>query len=559
MSKVPSSVFYTRPEQSTPAVPTEVSFIPDSTATFAYNQTQFINIPIRTSIENAFLDARHSFLRMTVHNTSPFPIYFDGLSSSIIRKFTITAGGIVLSNIDQYNRLVDLLMEHWGSDDYTREMAILAGQPQKAGAYFELLPKSGVATNLSANPTAGLTIAEINSCLYGSATSNLIIGNNVIPANGATTIAIPIISSFLLSKLIPLCFMSNAFLTLNLQLEDPRVAFNVDGSINTVANVGGIVGNANLMTQGYCNSNIGYYVDNIEYVATVLSFRDNALVQKLGSMLLSEGLYIHGTDYTAYTQNVLGSNAAQTLTLSIPDRSQSMKYILNAFYNSLPDAKFSSIQSGVFGTTSYQVQLGGVNYPQSRPIYYNSGGGTVRGNFIQPYLSLQKVSSNGYFSTNNHTCVEFQTYAKQSPNSLMYFGNYANNQVATSGIVYSSQVNGANAIVAVANQYPAVAVNGIIPANANTVYQGSFVQALSFESFANANGVECGINTQLLNVPLNLIITRDPATYIDATSYNTNGVNGLDASGIPQLTMITFVASDIIWKMNAQGLFELLK
>ena len=237
-----------------------------------------------------------------------------------------------------------------------------------------------------------------------------------------------------------------------------------------------------------------------------------------------------------------------------------MKYILNAFYNSLPDYKFSSIQSGVFGTNSYQVQLGGVNYPQSRPIYYNGGGGTIKGNFIQPYLAIQKVSSNGYFSTSNHTTVELLTYSKQSPNSLAYFGNYANNLNAVSGNIYTPQTNGATAVVAAAANFNlGVAANAIAPVTANTIYQGSFVQALSFESFANANGVECGINTALLNVPININIGRDPISYTDPTIFNTLGVNTIDVSGIPQLTMITFVASDIIWRLNSQGLFEILK
>ena len=131
--KVPSTVLYVRPEASTPAVTTEVVFIPDSISDFSYGTSQYINIPIRTSISNAFLDARHSFLRMTVKNPNAFPIYFDGLSSSIIKKFMITAGGVTLSNVDYYNRLVDLLMEHWGSDDFTREMAILCGQPESLG------------------------------------------------------------------------------------------------------------------------------------------------------------------------------------------------------------------------------------------------------------------------------------------------------------------------------------------------------------------------------------------------------------------------------------------
>ena len=276
MSKVPTSVLFTRPEQSTPAVVTENIFIPDNGTNFSYNGNQFINIPLRTAVENAFLDARHSFLRVTIQNPNNFPLAFDGLASSIIRKFTITGGGITLSNVDYYNKLVDLLFEHWGSDDYQREMAILCGNQVRNGTNWESGVKAGV---------------------------GIIGGNNLIPANGQVQVCIPIISSFLLSKMMPLCFMANAFLTLNLQLEDPRVAFIMDGT-NAVAQG---TANANLMMPFVAMNGINNgcpNITNVEYVSQIVSFRDNSLVQKLGQMLVSEGLFIHGTDYSTYINNI---------------------------------------------------------------------------------------------------------------------------------------------------------------------------------------------------------------------------------------------------------------
>ena len=525
MSKVPTSVLFTRPEQSTPAVVTENIFIPDNGTNFSYNGNQFINIPLRTAVENAFLDARHSFLRVTIQNPNNFPLAFDGLASSIIRKFTITGGGITLSNVDYYNKLVDLLFEHWGSDDYQREMAILCGNQVRNGTNWESGVKAGV---------------------------GIIGGNNLIPANGQVQVCIPIISSFLLSKMMPLCFMANAFLTLNLQLEDPRVAFIMDGT-NAVAQG---TANANLMMPFVAMNGINTgcpNITNVEYVSQIVSFRDNSLVQKLGQMLVSEGLFIHGTDYSTYINNITptAGNGSSALTFNIPDRSQSMKYIMNAFYYSQPDVKFSQIQSNVAGTTSYQVRLGGVNYPQTKPVYYNGGGGTAKGNFIHPYLILQKISSNGYFSTNNHTSVELNTFTRQSVNSLM------ENQPVSSALYDAMNLAGLNG--APVGQVPALA-------GANTIYNGSFVQTMSFESFPNANGVECGINTALLAVPINIDITRDLTTYQDTMGYGLNNT-GVDVAhvaspsnctGFPTYQMITWVAKDVIWRLNPTGLWESL-
>ena len=514
MSQVPSSVLFNRPSSSTPAITTEVKFIPDSTSEFSYSSSQFINIPIRTSIENAFLDARHSYLKFTIENTSatgtanqPIDLYFDGLASSIIKRFTITAGGITLSNIDNYNRLVDLLMEHWSSDDFQREMAILAGHTQKYG-----------------------TDGEILGAKFGG-----IDGNNKIPAGQSRTYCIPIISQFLLNKLLPLCFMSNAFLTLNVMLEDPRVAFITEGKQ--------LYG----LSQIQFNNCVNYKVKNVEYVASIISFRDNNLVQSLGKTMLNEGLYIHGTDYTCYTHTIVKGTGKSSYDFNIPDRSQSMKYILNTFYQALPDSKFSNLQSCVAGTTSYQISLGGVNYPQSKPISYGNG------NFIEPYLQLQRVSSNGYFSSSNHTNVELSTFSRQNPNSLQQY---------TNGLITgTTDAEYRPIITSNAGVNPAI-VHRV--ARANKVYASSFVQCLGFESFANASGIECGINTALLNVPISIKFDRDIDTYKDYNGYGNNPDDGtagdIDTNiGFPEFTMITWVAYDVIWKLDNTGLFTVLK
>ena len=430
-------------------------------------------------------------------------------------------------------------MEHWGSDDFTREMAILAGSPVKQGTSWESGAKAGV---------------------------GIISGANKIPAQSSVQVCLPIISSFLLSKLMPLCFMSNAFLTLNLQLEDPRIAFIMDGT-NTVAE--NTANNALLnpfidMAHPGCPQ-----ITMVEYVSSIVSFRDNTLVQKLGQMLISEGLYIHGTDYSTYINNwgASGSNGTQSVTYTIPDRSQSMKYIMNAFYDSAPSVKYSQIQSNVAGTNSYQVRLGGVNYPQARPVYYNGGGGTSRGNFIHPYMILQKVSSNGYFSTNNHTAVELPTFSRQSCNSLMDIP-------AVSGVVYDC-VQTAGLVSTIAQPLPNLTTalltapggQAATPANANTVYNGSFVQTMSFESFPNAGGVECGINTALLAVPINIDITRDISSFNDVMGYgalNTGAaINSANFGNMvqccatfPTYQMLTWVAKDVIWRLSPSGLWE---
>ncbi len=126
-TKAPMSVMYSKVDQSTPAVTTQVCFIPNNQTEFSYLSTQNIVIPIRTAIENAFMDGRSSFLRFNIVNRNTYDITIDGLASCIFKRLTITAGGQTIQNLPEYNRLCELLQKHFSSDDYFNEMGILSG------------------------------------------------------------------------------------------------------------------------------------------------------------------------------------------------------------------------------------------------------------------------------------------------------------------------------------------------------------------------------------------------------------------------------------------------
>ena len=194
-TKAPLSVMYSKVEQSTPAVTTQVIFIPDNQVKFSYQETQNIHIPIRTAVENAFMDGRSSFLRFTIKNDNAYDIILDGLSSSIFKRLTINAGGQTIQNIPEYNRLCELLQKHFSSDDYFNEMGILSGA------------RLGHEDNYSLFPSVDK------------------VGYNTIPAGKSRQYTIPLLSGFLMTKLLPLCFMSVANLNIELLLDDPRNAF----------------------------------------------------------------------------------------------------------------------------------------------------------------------------------------------------------------------------------------------------------------------------------------------------------------------------------------------
>ena len=495
--KVTDQLMYNRISGSVPAVTSEQIFGTVNANTFSYSGQQEMILKLSTGTENAFLDARHSFIRMKVKNTSTVPIYFDTLASSIIRRLQIQAGGITIENMDHYNALMNILLEHWSSQEFNNEMKILSSFPNAS----KLADGTYDFTN-----TAGVN--------YGM--------NQILP-NDTKTICIPLISSFMNSKLLPLCFLANSFLELHLFLEDPRVAFLTQATKKTV-NGTDIAGSTNAEA-----SAVNYEVSNVEMVCNIISIRDNSLVSALGQMLLSDGLHICGKTWTCYN-NVMEAGAKSNYTFTINDRSQSMCYIINGMYVAQPDSRVSNLSSGVFGSTAFRYQVGSEYYPRAKAITYNSK--SIDDSFISPYLQLQRVSSNGFFSTNNKTSVDFNSYSCQNPNTLLDFGA---SPVAFDG----------------------TCVNSVRPS--------SFCQAYSFCSFDNMTSAEVGLNTALLSLPLTLNIDRDITTYYggkkaDGSDYkkNTDGTV-VNAPSIPMLNLYSWVCSDIIWKLNSSGMFETLK
>ena len=507
-TKAPMSVMYSKVEQSTPAVTTQVVFIPDNQVNFSYTTTQNIHIPIRTAVENAFMDGRSSFLRFTVENNESYDITMDGLASCLFKRLTITAGGQTIQNLPEYNRLCELLQKHFSSDDYFNEMGILSGARLEHEANYSLF------------------------------TSDDKKGNNTIPAKGKKQYTIPLLSGFLMTKLLPLCFMSVANLNIELLLDDPRNAFIAkhEATPTMIANETDPTKKALLQRKAVLPNALNKIPDinikQVEYVATIISLRDNDLVKTIANIMSSEGLYINACDYAVYQNALLGNGTlvggSGSFDTVIPDRSQSTKAFLNCFYRQQPSIHHTNLQSMVAGTTGYSMEIGGVSYPQGRNIEYNTDG--RHPSFIHPYLEFQKLVSGGYFNTNTHTNINLTTFTRQNVNNI-------ETNPEKDGKVVDDDVSTAGAV--------------------NTCYEGSFVQTMCVENFHGMGGTESGLNTALLNVPIVFRVTRDISTFKDTDL--TDSTKSATHTAFPNMLMNTYVLYDVVYKLDNTGLWTVMK
>ncbi len=488
---VTEQLLYNKIGNSLNAVASEQIFIPVNGTSFSYTGTNEIRIRLATPVENAFLDDRHSYIRMNVENPNNFPLYFDTLSSSIIKAVRLESAGVALENTNNYGALMNLLLEHFSSNEFNAEMSILSGF-----------------TNLKLDDDKLDLKGDTNDKNYGT---------NVILPKSSRQICIPLISSLLKTKLIPLCFLGNSFLEIILELQDPRIAFLCNGSYDTTSST--------YKVSDTDARNIQYSVSGVEYVSNIISIRNNEMVGALGKQLLSDGLYFCGKTYTCYN-NIIPSGAPDMMSFNIPDKSQSLAYVLSACFLAQPDPRFSNLQSGLYGTTSIQYQVGSEYMPRTKPISYNSE------NVIQPYLQLQRVSSSGFFNTNNSTSITLNQFSRQSANSILDFGSTAN-------VLGTSKTS-------------------------NFVRPSSFCNAYSFQSFDNMSGnAEVGLNTVTLSLPLTINLTRTTSTYFDLEGKYMDGTDvktkNTATKAIPLVNFFTWCVSDCIWRLTPSGVFEMMK
>ena len=92
--------------------------IPSSNGTtFSMNQDIIFDLP--SNVRNTYLDFSSSYVSLQINNTNGAPIALPGQGVySIIKKLEIISSSQTIASIDNYNQLIDILLDQDSGNDY---------------------------------------------------------------------------------------------------------------------------------------------------------------------------------------------------------------------------------------------------------------------------------------------------------------------------------------------------------------------------------------------------------------------------------------------------------
>ena len=319
-------------------------FVPSNGASFTSTQNNIIEIPVSAS---AFLDTRHSFLRMNFLNTTgaSFGVDFGG-GHGLIRRLRIMQGGTVLSDCREYGRLMSsIILPCQSTEDSLSTRSIKDGQRYGNGTVGGVGGVTGVAAALEITGAAFNTPTNANDSTC------------IAAAGSSYTFSIPLMNGLLgttQDKLVPLFLLNSAPIVIEITL-----------AASQDIGVWGAAPGA-------------YTINNVRYMASLVE-TGPAVEDQIRMVQQESGgrLVLNGVDYTHHPGNI-PTNASGRVSLPIPVRKKSIKSVLfvgagTAFAGGV-GAKtnlFSQSYGGHLNLTEYQLSVGSRRVPEI-PIQFNS-------------------------------------------------------------------------------------------------------------------------------------------------------------------------------------------
>tara|TARA_R110001592_G_scaffold128430_2_gene340536 strand:+ start:12764 stop:14218 length:1455 start_codon:yes stop_codon:yes gene_type:complete len=340
-------------------------FVPSNGASFVSNQNNIIEIPVSAS---AFLDTKHSFLRMNFLNTTgqSFGVDYGG-GHGLISRLRILQAGTVLSDCREYGRLMSsIILPCAANQTNLATRSIKEGQRFGNSSVVAAVPPAAARTPLDpaegANEVTGATVntptnANDSTCLAAA-------GSNYV-------FSIPLMNGLLgttQDKLIPLFLLNNAPVVIEITLA-PSLDIGV---------FGGGPG--------------AYTIDNVRYMAALVEtgpeVEDQIRMVQAGS---GGRLVLNGVDYTHHP-GIIPANVFGRVMLDIPVRKKSIKSVLfvGAASNyaggaAAQDNRFNLSYGGTMSMSEYQLSVGSRRIPEV-PIGFQAIG-TGSADFKAQYFS----------------------------------------------------------------------------------------------------------------------------------------------------------------------------
>ena len=337
------------------------SFFPQNGQSFTDTGSNIIRIDVNA---DGLLDTQQSYLEFTLRNLEANTRALDQ-GHVWIKRLTIESGGVILEDINSYNRLVGgMLQPAQGSATYTRKMQVAQGGSSQSGDVEGTDVVAGRPVDVNGiKPMAGFQ--NLFPAVIAQAG-----GGNVVPAqtqsNGTGVIAVAPASvvgqyhlacGFLnMDKYLPLVLMGQGF-TIQLELE-------------VGANIG-------IMTGGGAGVAAAYEILNVKYVAHIVEMqRDfydmlrNLQSQSGGSLMIGSSTFRH------FSHTYAPAVAGGTEEINITARVRSLENLLwcsTVGANVGNSAIYNLANSSALGTVggSFNVFVGAIRYPSNQVSWNN--------------------------------------------------------------------------------------------------------------------------------------------------------------------------------------------
>ena len=323
------------------------TFFPINGQTFNSNGANIIRIDLSA---DALLDTQHSYLRFSfTPQTNACGFDFSG-GHSFIRRLRVEQSGVVLEDINSYNRLMGaVVLPCQSGTDHHKERSLTEGirLPNQLGAYTDATTITTQVDNITeANQVSS---AQTGGLIHNSAAQ--------IGAGASYVFSIPLNSGILNNeKLIPLMLMS-APLTIEIELAPS--------------------------SQAVCwtTAAASYDISNVRYIANLIEVGQDVAGQLRMVQEMSGGvLTLAGQTYRHFSGNITASTGDQII--NVPARVKSMKSLFFASQGvgggSTGDnfATYDLSFGGSMALNEYQLKIGSVVYPPT-PVRCVFGDGSV--------------------------------------------------------------------------------------------------------------------------------------------------------------------------------------
>jgi len=361
------------------------AFFPTNGQSFESDGNNIIRIDVSAS---AFLDPKHSYLRMRFRNDCNQTMGFDfGGGSGIIRRLRIEQAGNVLSDVNNYNKLLSsIILPSQGGMDSVGHRSVTEGvryaNGQAAGS--------------------NMTSAPANECNGTIAISPSTSGAQPLTAAGGAaetyTFCIPLVNGLLGStqdKMVPLQLLGSSPITIEIELANLL-------DVGTFA--------------GVPAGNNRYVVDDVRYLAQLVEVGPEVEQQIRMVQDVSGGrLVLNGVDYTHFAGTVAGA-ALGSQVINVPARRKSMKslFFVGASQTYAGGAAHHLVSNlsygGNFNAKSFQMKIGSVMHPAT-PIEANldnpaNNRAEVFSELAKCWGTLSSVNGVGVLATPNYATTD---------------------------------------------------------------------------------------------------------------------------------------------------------